>query len=80
MNIKDDPDIIRWVNTRPRHAAFLSLTMVIATLAIGFFKGYNMWTFDFFVFACLLIGFGLLVGWLQKIYYKKVIFEENTDR
>ncbi|OLF98424.1 hypothetical protein B4089_0330 [Bacillus licheniformis] len=49
-------------------------------MSIGLFKGFDMWTADFFIFSCLLIGFGLLVGWLQKIYYKKVIFEENSDR
>ncbi|KAA6453033.1 hypothetical protein [Bacillus swezeyi] len=80
MKMKEDPDIIRWVNTRPWHAVFIAAAMVISTMSIGLFKGFNMWTADFFIFACLLIGFGLLVGWLQKIYYKKVIFEENTDR
>lgn len=80
MKLKDDPDIIRWINSRPRQALFASVAMVISTMSIGLFKGFDMWTSDFLIFSCLLIGFGLLVGWLQKIYYKKVIFEENSDR
>lgn len=79
MNIKDDPDIKRWINMRPWHALFVSLAMVISTMSIGFFKGYDMWTTDFLIFSCLLAFFGLLVGWLQKIYYKKVMFGENTE-
>ncbi|MGG1240800.1 hypothetical protein ABE210_21115 [Bacillus sonorensis] len=79
MNIKDDPDIQRWINMRPWYALFVSLAMVISTMSIGLFKGYDMWTSDFFIFSCLLTGFSLLVGWLQKVYYKKVIYGENSE-
>ncbi|MDA1475715.1 hypothetical protein PJ311_06650 [Bacillus sp. CLL-7-23] len=79
MNLKDDPDIRKWVNNRPWQAFFISFAMVISTMSIGLFKGFYMWTIEFLIFSCLLIGFGLLVGWLQKIYYKKVMFGEKTD-
>ncbi|MDI3412341.1 hypothetical protein QKW52_27375 [Bacillus sonorensis] len=50
MNIKDDPDIQRWINMRPWYALFVSLAMVISTMSIGLFKGYDMWTSDFLFF------------------------------
>lgn len=50
MKLKDDPDIIRWINSRPRQALFASVAMVISTMSIGLFKGFDMWTADFLYF------------------------------